>query len=46
MIEFDPLKTPAQQAEWKKLNDDLLKRLTGKIFPKELFDRVRAMAKS
>jgi TRAP-type transport system periplasmic protein len=45
MIEFDPLGTPEQKAEWDKLNTQLIERMTGKIFPKDLLDRVRAAVK-
>jgi TRAP-type C4-dicarboxylate transport system substrate-binding protein len=46
MIEFDPLKTPEQKAVWNKLNTELIEKLTGRIFPKDLLERVRAAAKS
>jgi TRAP-type C4-dicarboxylate transport system substrate-binding protein len=43
--EFDPLGTPELKAEWAKVNDDLIKQLTGRIFPKELLEKVRTVAK-
>jgi len=44
MIEFNPLATPAQAAEWKKANDELLKRLTGRLWTKELMEKVKKSA--
>jgi TRAP-type C4-dicarboxylate transport system substrate-binding protein len=44
MIEFDPLGTPELKAEWTKINNELIEKLTGQIFPKDLLDRVRAAA--
>ena len=43
--EFNPLGTPELKAEWTKVNDDLIKQLTGRIFPKELLEKVRTVAK-
>ncbi len=40
MIEFNPLATPEQAKKWEALNADLIKRVTGKIFPKEMLVRV------
>ncbi len=44
MIEFDPLATPAQAAEWEKANTELLKRLTGRLWTPELMQKVKAVA--
>jgi TRAP-type C4-dicarboxylate transport system substrate-binding protein len=45
MIEFNPLGTQAQKDAWGKLNNDLIERVTGKIFPKDLLERVRKAIK-
>src|SRR5688572_14562372 len=45
MIEFNPLGTPEQKAQWEKLNAQLIERMTGKLFPKDLLDRVRKAIK-
>ena len=42
MKEFDALATPDQQAAWDKINTEVIKRLTGKLWTKDLLDRVRA----
>ena len=44
MIEFNPLATPETAKEWKAANDELLKRLTGKLWTKELMEKVKAAA--
>jgi TRAP-type C4-dicarboxylate transport system substrate-binding protein len=44
MIEFNPLETAEQKAAWKKLNVDLIEKLTDQVFPKKLLDDVRAAA--
>jgi len=41
VIEFDPMATPAQQQLWTKANDELIKRLTGRLWSKELLEKVR-----
>ena len=43
--ECNPLETKEQQDEWKKVNDKLIQELTGKVFSKDLLERVRAAAK-
>lgn len=42
MKEFDALGTPDQKAAWDKVNVEVIKRLTGKLWTKDLLDRVRA----
>jgi TRAP-type transport system periplasmic protein len=44
IIEFDALATPEQQKAWMKVNDELIKRMTGKLFSKELLEKVRKTA--
>ncbi|HVZ33305.1 MAG TPA: TRAP transporter substrate-binding protein DctP [Polyangiaceae bacterium] len=44
IIEFDPMATPEQQALWKKVNDELIKRMTGKLWSKELLQKVEKTA--
>jgi len=44
MIEFNPLATPAQAKEWEAANNEMLKRLTGRLWTKELMDKVKAAA--
>lgn len=45
LIEFNPLTTPEHKQIWGRLNAELVERLTGKIFSKDLLERVRAAAK-
>lgn len=45
MKEFDALATPAQNKAWVDLYTEVIKRLTGKLWSKELLERVRATAK-
>ena len=45
IVEFNPLGTPELKAEWGKINAELIEKLTGRIFPKELLEKVRAAAK-
>ncbi len=45
MIEFNPLATPEQAAQWTKANEALLSRLTGRLWTKELMAKVKAAAK-
>lgn len=40
--EFDALATPEQKKAWDALNVEVIKRLTGKLWTKDLLDRVRA----
>jgi TRAP-type C4-dicarboxylate transport system substrate-binding protein len=42
MKEFDAFGTPDQKAAWDKINVEVIKRLTGKLWTKDLLDRVRA----
>jgi TRAP-type C4-dicarboxylate transport system substrate-binding protein len=42
MKEFDALATPDQRAAWDKINVEVIKRLTGKLWTKDLLDKVRA----
>jgi TRAP-type C4-dicarboxylate transport system substrate-binding protein len=44
VIEFDTAGTPAQKAAWSKVNDELIKRQTGKLWSKELLEKVRKTA--
>ena len=44
MIEFETLGTPAQKEAWTKVNDELIKRLTGRLWSKELLEKVRKTA--
>lgn len=44
--EFDAMKTPEQQAQWQKVNDELIKRMTGRMWSKELLEKVRKTAAS
>jgi len=44
MKEFDPMKDAKNAAEWEKVNAALLERLTGRLWPKELFDKVKKAA--
>ncbi|MET0342659.1 MAG: TRAP transporter substrate-binding protein DctP [Polyangiales bacterium] len=46
VTEFDTLGSPATQAAWKKVNDELLKRLTGRLWSKELLAKVIKTAQS
>jgi TRAP-type C4-dicarboxylate transport system substrate-binding protein len=43
---FDAAGTPEQKKAWDALNAELTKRLTGKLWSKELLDRVVAAAKA
>lgn len=45
MKEFDMLGNAKGKAEWQKLNAELIKRMTGKLWPKELLEKVRKVAK-
>jgi TRAP-type C4-dicarboxylate transport system substrate-binding protein len=42
--EFDPFATPEQQKAWEKINTELLKRMTGRLWSKELLDKVKKTA--
>jgi TRAP-type C4-dicarboxylate transport system substrate-binding protein len=42
--EFDVLASPDQKKAWDDLYAEMIKRLTGKLWTKELLDRVRAAA--
>jgi TRAP-type transport system periplasmic protein len=42
--EFDTLATPEQRTAWTKVNDELIKRLTGRMWSKDLLDRVKKTA--
>jgi TRAP-type C4-dicarboxylate transport system substrate-binding protein len=44
VIEFDTMGTPEQKALWTKVNDELIKRLTGRLWTKELLEKVRKTA--
>ena len=44
LIEFDPFSTPEQRAAWDKVNNELLKRMTGRLWSKELFEKVKKTA--
>jgi TRAP-type transport system periplasmic protein len=44
LIEYDPFATPAQQQAWEKVNNELIKRMTGKLWPKELLEKVKKTA--
>jgi hypothetical protein len=43
--EFDIFATPDQKKEWDDLNAEVVKRLTGKLWTKDLLERVIAAAK-
>jgi TRAP-type C4-dicarboxylate transport system substrate-binding protein len=42
--EFDSFATPEQKKAWEAVNAEVIKRLTGKLWSKELLDRVKAAA--
>jgi TRAP-type transport system periplasmic protein len=44
--EYDPFATPEQQKAWEQVNNELLKRMTGRLWSKELFDKVKKTAAS
>ncbi|HEY6880132.1 MAG TPA: TRAP transporter substrate-binding protein DctP [Polyangiales bacterium] len=44
IIEFSANATPAQTAAWTKVNDELIKRMTGRLWSKELLDKVKKAA--
>jgi len=44
VVEFDSMGTPAQREVWTKVNDELLKRLTGRLWSKELLEKVKKTA--
>lgn len=44
IIEFNPQGTPAQKAAWEKVNEELIKRMTGRLWSKELLDKVKKTA--
>jgi TRAP-type transport system periplasmic protein len=44
VIEYDATGSPGQRAAWQKVNDELLKRLTGRLWSKELLEKVRKTA--
>ena len=44
VIEYDATSSPEQRAAWQKVNDELLKRLTGRLWSKELLEKVRKTA--
>jgi TRAP-type C4-dicarboxylate transport system substrate-binding protein len=46
ITEFDAMATPEQQKAWTKVNDELIKRMTGRLFSKELLEKVRKTAAS
>lgn len=45
MKEYDAFATPEQKKAWDAVNVEVIKRLTGKLWSKDLLDRVRAAAK-
>jgi TRAP-type transport system periplasmic protein len=46
MKEYDALATPAQKKAWEDLYTEVVRRLTGKLWSKELLERVQAAAKA
>jgi TRAP-type C4-dicarboxylate transport system substrate-binding protein len=44
VIEFDTAATPAQKEAWSKVNDELIKRMTGRLWSKELLEKVKKTA--
>jgi len=44
VTEFDTMGTQAQKDAWIKVNDELIKRLTGRLWTKELLEKVRKTA--
>lgn len=44
LIEFDILGKPEQRDAWMKVNAELIKRLTGRLWSKELLERVKKVA--
>ena len=44
ITEFDAMATTEQQKAWTKVNDELIKRMTGRLFSKELLEKVRKTA--
>ena len=44
MIEFDPLADPKVAKEWNTMNDELLKKFTGRLWSKDLYAKVKAAA--
>jgi len=44
LTEYDPMATPEQAKLWDDVNKELLKRLTGKLWSKELLERVKKTA--
>ena len=42
MKEFDVYGSAEQKAAWDKVQNEVIKRLTGKLWTKDLLDRVRA----
>jgi TRAP-type C4-dicarboxylate transport system substrate-binding protein len=42
MKEFDIYATPAQKTAWDNIQNEVIKRLTGKLWSKELLEKVRA----
>ena len=44
LVEFDTMGTPEQKAEWEKLDNELIKRMTGKLWSKELLQKVQKTA--
>lgn len=44
LTEFDPQGTPEQYAAWKKVFDELTKRMTGKLWSKEFLQKVQKTA--
>lgn len=46
MKEFDPLKDPKTAKEWTTMNEELLKKFTGRLWSKDMYAKVRATAAS
>lgn len=44
VIEFDTTGTPAQKQAWTKVNEELIKRMTGRLWSKELLEKVKKTA--
>jgi TRAP-type C4-dicarboxylate transport system substrate-binding protein len=41
IIEFDPMAAPEGKKQWDDLNEEMIKRLTGRLWSKELLEKVR-----
>jgi TRAP-type C4-dicarboxylate transport system substrate-binding protein len=44
ITEYETMGTPAQKEAWTKVNDELIKRMTGKLWSKELLEKVKKTA--